>query len=61
MAEVDTVSDRIGLAKTELDATTAAVGLGLGAALGFSLLFLQDPVAHDAMHNFRHAAGITCH
>jgi cobalt transporter subunit CbtB len=36
-------------------------GLLLIAALGFALLFVQEPLVHDSMHNFRHAAGITCH
>jgi len=25
------------------------------------LLFVQDPMVHNALHNFRHGAGITCH
>jgi cobalt transporter subunit CbtB len=57
----DTVDGRIERARTELTPGQAAAGLLLVAALGFALLFLQEPLAHDAMHNFRHAAGITCH
>jgi cobalt transporter subunit CbtB len=57
----DTVDGRIERARTELTPGQAATGLLLVAALGFALLFLQEPLAHDAMHNFRHAAGITCH
>jgi len=45
----------------ELTPTRVAVGLALVAALGFALLFVQQPMLHDSMHNFRHAAGITCH
>ncbi|ELZ33911.1 hypothetical protein C474_03090 [Halogeometricum pallidum JCM 14848] len=45
----------------ELSATQVAAGLALVAALGFALLFLQEPMVHDSMHNFRHAAGVTCH
>lgn len=36
-------------------------GLAIAAALGFALLFLQEPLAHDATHTFRHGTGITCH
>ena len=57
----DTVHSRIKQARTELTPTQLAVGLALVAAFGFALLFLQDPMMHDSMHNFRHAAGITCH
>ncbi|WP_135366549.1 CbtB domain-containing protein [Halosimplex halophilum] len=57
----DTVDGRIEQARVELTPTQVAVGLGLVAALGFALLFLGEPTAHDAMHNFRHGAGVTCH
>lgn len=57
----DTIHGRIERARIELTPTQVALGLALAASLGFTLLFLQDPLAHDAMHNFRHAAGITCH
>jgi membrane-bound metal-dependent hydrolase YbcI (DUF457 family) len=40
---------------------THSLVLGAVAALGFALLFVQEPLAHDAMHNFRHGAGIVCH
>lgn len=61
MTETATVRNRIGRAKTDVTPTMAAAVLLMAAALGFTLLFLQDPMAHDAMHGFRHAAGITCH
>jgi hypothetical protein len=61
MSGTDTVSDRIVRARSDLTPTAAVMAIALAAALGFTLLFLQDPLAHDAMHNFRHAAGITCH
>lgn len=57
----DTVHGRIKRARIELTLTQVALGLALAALLGFTLLFLQDPLAHEAMHGFRHAAGITCH
>jgi len=59
--QTDTVRGRIDGARTELTALQAAVGLGLVVALGVTLLFLTDPLAHDALHEARHAAGVTCH
>lgn len=61
MTETDTVRNRIGRAKTDVTPTMAVAALLVAAALGFTLLFMQDPMVHDAMHGFRHAAGITCH
>jgi hypothetical protein len=61
MPETETVHDRIERVKMDVAPTEAMLGLALAAAIGFTLLFLQDPLAHDAMHNFRHGAGITCH
>ena len=57
----DSVYDRLDRARTALSGTQMAIGLALVAALGFTLLFVQDPMMHDALHNFRHAAGVTCH
>lgn len=57
----DTVRRRIDYAKTTLTPAQMAVGLGLIAALGFTLLFVQDPMVHDGLHNIRHGAGVTCH
>ena len=57
----NTVHGRIEQARMELTPARVAVGLALVAALGFTLLFVQEPMMHDSMHNFRHAAGITCH
>lgn len=57
----DTVHGRITEARTTLTPTQVAIGLALVLALGFTLLFVQDPLVHDSVHNFRHAAGITCH
>jgi len=56
-----TVHDRIERASDSLTPTQIALGLTLLAIAGFALLFAQEPMMHDAMHNFRHAAGITCH
>ncbi|MBX0288286.1 CbtB domain-containing protein [Haloarcula salinisoli] len=57
----DSVQERYERAKTTLTPAQVAIGVALIAALGFTLLFVQDPMVHDAMHNFRHGAGITCH
>jgi len=61
ISETPTVSDRFAQARHELTAREVAVGLAVVAALGFALLVLQEPLAHDALHNFRHSAGVTCH
>ncbi|NHN41676.1 CbtB-domain containing protein [Halorubellus sp. JP-L1] len=60
-AAQDTVHDRFDRARTTLTAGQIATGLGLVAAIAFTLLVLQDPAAHDSLHNFRHAAGVVCH
>ncbi|PSQ56757.1 cobalamin cluster protein [Halobacteriales archaeon SW_8_68_21] len=57
----DTVADRFAAAGTRIDPMTALVALALVAALGFGLLFAQEPLVHDALHDFRHGAGIVCH
>lgn len=57
----DTVRDRIDAARTTLTPAQAAVGLGLVAALGFALMFAQDPTIHEGLHSVRHGAGVTCH
>jgi cobalt transporter subunit CbtB len=57
----DTVHNRIEHARTVLTPTQVALGLALVAALGFVLLFMQEPLVHDSLHNFRHAMGVTCH
>jgi len=59
--ETDTVRGRFDHARTTCSPTQMALGLAFVAALGFTLLFVQDPMMHDALHNFRHAAGVTCH
>lgn len=57
----DTVHDRIDLARAELRPTQLAAGLLLVAAMGFALLFVQEPLVHDSMHSFRHTVGVACH
>lgn len=57
----DTVHGRLEQARVELTPTQIGLGLALVAALGFTLLFVQEPMVHDSVHNFRHAIGITCH
>lgn len=60
MTEATTVRGRIERAGSGVTATRA-VGLGLAVALGAGLLVAQEPALHDAMHNFRHTAGVVCH
>ena len=57
----DTVRRRVDIATSSLSGTQMTLGLALVAALGFTLLFVQEPMVHDALHNFRHSGGITCH
>lgn len=61
MTTHDTVTDRVELARTQLSPLQLATGLLFAASIAFALVFLQEPLVHDAMHNFRHGAGITCH
>ena len=56
-----TVHDRFDRARTDLTLTQLAAIFTLVTAAGFLLLFVQEPLVHDSMHNFRHTAGITCH
>lgn len=56
----NTIQGRIDLALT-LTPKTLLTGLLLIALAGTALMFIQEPLVHDAMHNFRHASGITCH
>ncbi|MFA9517172.1 CbtB domain-containing protein [Halopenitus sp. H-Gu1] len=56
-----TIHGRIDHARVEFTPTRIALGIMLVAALGFALLFIQEPMVHDSMHSFRHAAGVTCH
>lgn len=57
----DSVYGRLERAKASLTGPQIAIAVALVAALGFTLLFVQDPMLHDSLHNFRHSAGITCH
>ena len=59
--DTDTVRGRFVHARHALTPTQMALGVGLVAALAFTLLFVQDPMVHDSLHNFRHGAGVTCH
>lgn len=57
----DTVHERIERARIDLTPARVGVALALIAAIGFTLLFLQEPLVHDSLHNFRHSIGVTCH
>ncbi len=58
---IDTVAGRVATARARIDPTTALVALALTAALGFTLAFMLEPLAHTPLHDFRHGAGIICH
>jgi hypothetical protein len=60
-ATTTTVHGRIDRVRSALTPGQFAAGLLLIVALGVTLLFVQDPLVHDSLHAFRHAAGITCH
>lgn len=57
----DSVQNRFVQAQIDLTASQIAMGLLLLTVISFVVLFMQDPLVHDSMHNFRHVAGITCH
>ncbi|WIV67708.1 CbtB domain-containing protein [Natrialbaceae archaeon AArc-T1-2] len=59
--ESDTVRDRVVTAREAMTPGQMAATLAFAAAIAFALIFVQEPLVHDSMHNFRHAAGITCH
>lgn len=56
-----TVSDRVRTTNIDVSPTQLLVFLGFTAALGFTLLFMQEPLLHDSLHDFRHSIGMTCH
>jgi cobalt transporter subunit CbtB len=60
-AETDTVRGRATTLAAISSGRATVLALALVAALGFTLLFVQEPMVHDALHNFRHSAGVTCH
>lgn len=57
----DTVRGRMERARIELTPARVVLALAVVAVVGAALLFAPEPALHDAMHEFRHAAGITCH
>lgn len=57
----DTVHGRIERARIKLTPTRVALMLAVITLVGAGLLFAQEPALHNSMHEFRHAAGITCH
>lgn len=57
----DTVTGRIEHARVELTPGQLAAGVLFLAAIGSLLLFVQEPLVHDSLHDFRHAAGVVCH
>lgn len=61
MATTEAVHDRIEFAIESLTPTQVVLGLGLITLVAVLILFAQEPLVHDATHNFRHTAGVTCH
>lgn len=57
----ETVRDRVGTVRRTVTPLQAATLLTFATAITFALVFVQEPLVHDSLHNFRHAAGITCH
>lgn len=57
----DTVHARIERATAELTPARLATGIALVLAVGFLLMFVQEPLVHESLHNFRHVTGIACH
>lgn len=57
--EYDTVRTRM----ETMPLTDPKVALLMGALVvgALALLFAADPASHEALHDFRHAAGIACH
>ena len=57
----DTVSDRIAAARTTVSPTRLGLGLLVVTLALFLLVFAQEPLVHEAMHDGRHVAGVVCH
>lgn len=57
----NTVKGRVETARTTLTPTQIGFGLLTIVLASFLLIFLQEPLVHDAMHNGRHMAGVVCH
>ena len=57
----ETVHDRIGTARDDLTTAQLLTVFAFVAAVTFAMLFVQEPLVHDSMHNFRHAVGVVCH
>jgi len=57
----DSVGNRLTNVKETASVTDILAGLLFATALSFTLLFIQDPLVHDSLHNFRHVGGVVCH
>ena len=60
-ADVHSVRGRVATLCLEHSPARLAVGLGLLALLAATLVAVQEPAVHEALHDFRHVAGVTCH
>jgi len=57
----DSARQRLAVVQHELSNSQMVIGLLVVLIVGAGLLFVQDPMVHSALHEFRHGAGITCH
>lgn len=60
MHHADDIPGRVERLKAEVT-TQQMLAIGLAVALGVVLAAVQEPLVHDALHNFRHVTGIACH
>lgn len=51
---------RLAAVRQELSYSALIAGLLIVLVVA-TLLFVQEPSVHNALHEFRHGAGITCH
>lgn len=60
-SEPDTVRGRLDRATADRSPALLAGSLAILATVAVVLLFSGDPLVHEAAHQFRHGAGVTCH
>lgn len=53
---------RAGISTQLIDRLSMAMlFLGFAALAAYAIGMAQDPIAHEAFHDLRHAAGFPCH
>ncbi|MFB6310250.1 MAG: CbtB domain-containing protein [Salinirussus sp.] len=60
MPHADDARHRVELLRDQVT-TRQLLGIGLAIGLAAALATVQEPLVHDALHNFRHVTGIACH